>query len=89
MSERIDHVIDANNSIANALHLAGEEEATSITHAMVASASATLALVEQQRAANMLAFAQFDWRDGDEHVFTAQKYALELRTKAAEALGLS
>lgn len=34
------------------------EEATSITHAMVAQAHATLALVDQQRISNLIAFAQ-------------------------------
>lgn len=47
------NITDAENAIRTALEQANDEEATSITHAMIAVSLATLALVEQQHVANM------------------------------------
>lgn len=58
MTERIDHAAEARDSISLAQDDALAEEATSITHAMIANAEATLALVEQQRIANLIALSQ-------------------------------
>lgn len=53
----IDHAAEAQVNIDRATLLAENEEATSITHAAVAQAHATLALAEQQRIANLIEIA--------------------------------
>ncbi len=90
-----ENVVAAENAIRNALEWANDEEATSITHAMVANALATVALVEQQRIANLIALGQFRVAPSDiahfRHVVAQPKdeFSLHVSPQIAEALGLS
>lgn len=100
MTERIDHASQARNLMLDvgadehgtvALELLDESERWVYEVTMrEAQVHATLALVEQQRIANLLALAQFRWTDGasQTHFFTALEAAKSLRFEAAEALGL-
>ena len=56
MSKRIDHAAKASQCIAWA-HEWQLEGSTETTHALIAQTHATLALVEQQRIANLIALA--------------------------------
>lgn len=61
MSERIDHAAEAQRCIEWSRDWQLEEgctETTGITYAILAQAEATLALVEQQRIANLIALAE-------------------------------
>ena len=60
MSKRIDHAAKASQCIAWATEWqreVGSNAATETTHALIAQTHATLALVEQQRIANLIALA--------------------------------
>lgn len=67
--------------------LVGEQTASVWALAQV---HATLALVEQQRIANVLAIAQFEHNaEGSTRIFTDAQGSAKWRAEAAEALGLS
>ena len=60
MSKRTNHAAEAIQHIERAVRVApgGYTAATENTHALIAQAEATLALVEQQRIANLIALAE-------------------------------
>lgn len=88
MSERIDHATEAVRTLAQIVGV--DERTNQITLALDAQVHATLALVEQQRIANLLTIAQFSHELGDgQRMFTAESAATQWRKEAEEALGLS
>lgn len=101
MSERIDHVAEARQHIEWAHEQQSEEgkfEFTVRDNALIAQAEATLAQVEQQRIANLIALAQPVELPGGEEVsyrLYESEYSdggditrYELRPEICEALGL-
>ncbi len=76
MSGRIDHVAEAVDLLKN----------TPIPER--AQVHATLALVEQQRIANLLALGQFSHQAGDDVLCTTLDAAAKLRAEAGKGLGL-
>jgi hypothetical protein len=83
MIERIDHA-------AKAERLIRLTDGYLERNALQAQVHATLALVEQQRIANLLAFAQVDHDAGDGgRLYTGLEGAMRCRKEASEALGLS
>lgn len=90
MTERIDHAAEARDSISLAQDDALAEEATSITHAMIANAEANLALVEQQRIANLIALhrheVEYDLNQGRSLLFESGTESL--RPDITAALGI-
>lgn len=92
MPERIDHVAEALVHVDDVHNWQSDEgitEATLIASALIAQAEATLALVEQQRIANLLALAQFSHETGDgARLHTSLVGSHEMRTEAAAALGV-
>lgn len=87
-TERIDHAAEANICIDYARKIESANEAyLSMTQAQV---HATLALVEQQRIANLIEMARFSHdADDDQRIFTDLDGAIKWRNEAAEGLGLS
>lgn len=90
-AERIDHVQRALNTQTEAVAAFNRGEIDTANYmAVLAQSSATLALVEQQRIANLLSFAQFNHDLGDGgRVYTNLEGAAQWRLEAGEALGLS
>ena len=82
MTERIDHAKKARRNI-DGLHDYQAEEGMSdesmLTVAIEAQVHATLALVEQQRIANLIAYGQIDFKKSD---------AWEVWEEIGEGLGL-
>ena len=84
MSDRIDHAAEARQHI-DWTHdwqgLEGDTPETNLAYALIAQAEATLALVEQQRVANLIALA-----NGDTHLSTTAylQLAVELGISPAE-----
>ncbi len=93
MGERIDHAAEAVKHIEWAHDQQGTDGEFDFTvrdNALIAQAEATLALVEQQRVANLIAYAQFSWTgDDDMRLFLVQESALECVKQAGESLGLN
>jgi hypothetical protein len=78
MTERIDHAAEARELLENYA-----------PDYMVAQVHATLALVEQQRIANLIAISQFNHvADDQTRIYTDLEAAIAWRNEAAEALGL-
>ena len=87
-TERIDHAAEANRILDN-LNPPDRFvfEQTKLAFAQV---HATLALVEQQRIANLIELARFSHDAGDDQrIFTDLDGAIKWRNEAAEGLGLS
>lgn len=97
MSKRIDHATEASSWIDNAISAQSSEEpeALAVAYAGIAQAHATLALVEQQRIANLIALGQFRVGVNDlphlRHlaVVPAGMYDLQPVAEIREGLGLS
>ena len=89
MSERIDHAAEAREWIDAAARHPG-----AISTAILAQAEATLALVEQQRIANLIALGQFRVGPGELPPFRhlvmrpANAYDVEPTADIAAALGI-
>ncbi|MFJ6429682.1 hypothetical protein [Microbacterium maritypicum] len=93
MTERIDHAAEAQKHIDWAHEqqsMEGQFDETVQHNATLAVAEATLALVEQQRIANLLTMAQFDHAIEDGvRLYTDLEWSAKLRQEAGERLGLS
>lgn len=87
-TERIDHVAEVQICIDHARKTESANEAyLSMTQAQV---HATLALVEQQRIANLIELARFRHEgEDDQSIFTAIEASAKWRKEAAEGLGLA
>lgn len=86
MTEQIDHAAEARRALAAATETPAEG-VVSDPWLLAAQVHATLALVEQQRIANLLALAQFEWGTDGNRLFTKGEFAMELRTEASTLLG--
>lgn len=91
MTERIDHLSRAENAMQNGIKLRNAGVINdAIFQATLAQASATLALVEQQRIANIIALSvpQETPSASDVRIPTWDE-KLQMRPDVAEGLGLS
>ena len=85
MTARFDHTAEALSTLEEIGYPESNEGC--IAHAQV---HATLALVEQQRIANLLTMAQFDHAIEDGmRLYTGLEWSAKLRQEAGERLGLS
>lgn len=94
MSDRIDHVAAAKVWIENSVKAQASEqpnnEQLATAYAGIAQVHGTLALVEQQRIANLVALAQLTIVPGDMPIFRGVVWEGErLRADIREALGVS
>lgn len=87
MTERTDHAAIARMLLESVPQ--EEDAARASAVALTALVDATLALVEQQRIANLLAIAQFSHRTEGGRIFTSENSATKWRAEAGKALGLS
>lgn len=94
MTERIDHVAEALSCEEAGLSIMRQNPMASHMEAVmqfdIARLHAQLALVEQQRIANLLTMAQFDHAIEDGvRLYTDLEWSAKLRQEAGERLGLS
>ncbi|EYT61650.1 hypothetical protein [Microbacterium sp. UCD-TDU] len=96
MTERIDHAAEAmalfNSEFGTKPNYLPYEtaDAQHLLNILGAQVHATLALVEQQRIANLLTMAQFDHAIEDGvRLYTDLEWSAKLRQEAGERLGLS
>jgi hypothetical protein len=86
----IDHTNEAVKAIERVEATFWDEDSESVhMNLKLATAHAVLALVEQQRIANLLAFAGFKFENQDGVILTTTlEGAIHLRTQAGKALGI-
>lgn len=89
MTERIDHAALA-LTLRNNIRPDEMADVDTANWLAMAQVHATLALVEQQRIANLIEIARFDHHaEGDTRLYTTLDASGKWRNEAAEALGLS
>lgn len=87
MSERIDHVAEARVWLDNAIKAQTDRSSETVAgvYASIANTEATLALVEQQKVANLIALGQL-WEDSG--YGNLDSVTPELKSEIREALRL-
>lgn len=91
MTERIDHAKAADELMRKLASAPATDDEHDVEWGFrEAQVHATLALVEQQRIANLIEIARFDHHvEGDARLYTNLEASAKWRNEAAEALGLS
>lgn len=87
--ERIDHAAEARKYAEKSLHPSTGSPEVGLVYAQLSNTEATLALVDQQRIANLIAVAASDTMDVSRKWYPAMPLAYEhLRQEIAAALGI-